>query len=250
MKRVLLIIAAVLCLGAIPNNTVTVLSGSDPCATFFNTLTPTIYLDYLDTNNITKDGANAISAWKSKTTAVTFTAANKPTWTSSGVYFDGGVPNNYMSSTSAISDIFAAQGKTIFIVGNFSVVLGKSILCDRTAFMWKTEFEGTLGKYRMYNNDGVGDYAHEVTAYTTGTNAVWESMHDATNIWSCENGTCNIVTASGATSDLTGLLGIGRNATTPTGYLMALLTFNEALPADLRSRVRACLGKRYGVVVQ
>ena len=163
--------------------------------------------------------------------------------------FDG--TDDYMTSTAIMSQIFAAQNKTLIVSFTPNVLN-----------VWQELFspsDGSAPNLRIYNsssylnwidNDGGAKSIVKVT--TAGAAQIITVTHDSTNINLGVNGIFATPIACGASADLTKSLEIGAfgAGTQPfNGSINEILTFNRALTTQERVTVERYLGAKWGVSV-
>lgn len=144
--------------------------------------------------------------------------------------FDG--TNDYMSSTSALSDIYGASAKTFFGLVNTNLLnTYQEVLDGSGGSQFAVRILNSGSSIQAFNADGAVDYA-AATITANAPNAVVVT-HDGTNLAIAVNRGAFTSTASGASSALTETIRLGAwgSGTSPfNGQLGRLVLFNRVLP--------------------
>lgn len=161
--------------------------------------------------------------------------------------FDGS--NDYMSSTSALSDIYGASAKTFFGLVNTNLLnTYQEVLDGSGGSQFAVRILNSGSSIQAFNADGAVDYA-AATITANAPNAVVVT-HDGTNLAIAVNRSAFTSAASGASSALTETIRLGAwgSGTSPfNGQLGPIITFNRVLPQPVRDTIRAGLQKFWRV---
>lgn len=189
------------------------------------------------------------------------TAGSRPTYKTSivnglpVVRFGGATDDDRMTG-AAMSNFFASQGKTIFVVYKRTANVGGALVGDEGENSVLVQYGSSGTTANNFHKDSGGFDGPQTTAANAGSFNIMTYMHDTSNFYTGVNDTRTASltsTASGASNSLAGALNIGDRSTTSHNFLdgdIAEITFyNVALSEASRQQIETYLATKYAVSI-
>ena len=203
---------------------------------------------------ITLNGAT-VSAWADQSGSGNdvsqATAANQPTFRASGINgqpdldFDGG---DSLVSAAALSAFFGAQAKSLYLVTSIDTIAGdRNLFGDNAGGFFFARSSAVADRLDLFNWDGAA-YDIATQSAAADTKYIVHARHDTSNIYLSLNGGTENTVASGATTNLTFAMTLGRGTGgLLDGKIAEVVAYNRALNASERALMLDYLKARYSV---
>lgn len=191
-----------------------------------------------------------VNSWKSRAGTIEFnqtTAANRPTWTSTGITF-AAASSQYMTSTALLSDVFTNAIKTLFVVVKHTTVGADQFIFHDSG--WKCGMMTYADAHSTFGNSDAGgmDEPTLINPTVAGKTYVFEGVHGGGYLNGAANGRAFSAVASGNTTAVTGTLVLGSTSGSMlNGQIMEIIAANSTWTAEQRQMVRRYLAEAHKI---
>lgn len=189
------------------------------------------------------------------------TAGSRPTYRTNQlnglpVIRFGGATDDDRLTGAAMSNFFASQGKTIFVVYKRTANAAGGLIGDEGEGSVLIQYTSNGTTSSNFHRDSGGFDGPQTVAATAGSFNIMSFMHDTTNFYTGVNDTRTsslASTASGASNSLAGALNVGDRSTTAHNFLdgdiAEILFFNSALSESQRQNIERYLAHKYSLTL-